>query len=227
MLMLANVAVYVAFVVTFIVCRESAESFFGLEWPLHKPWTVVSYMFTQSSALNLLFNLLWLWCLSRLFLEVSTRRRLLVAYLVGGLGGALFFVIGAAAGLCHGTLFGSSAAVLGIISSAATLAPRMSFRLMFFGAVEMRWIAIVAVTLSLLTFASGNVGGALAHAGGSLAGLALGYRWRFHRFSRRSFIIPDKEADTLNSLLDKVKRSGYDSLTPSERKQLDEISKKL
>ncbi len=228
MLVLANVAVYVALVVTVLVCGESTTSFFGLEWPLFRPWTVVSYMFTQSSTFNLLFNLLWLWCLARLFLEVSTPRRLLAAYLVGGLGGALFFLIGTAAGWCHGTLFGSSAAVLGIIAAAAAIAPRMRFHLMFFGAVEMRWIAIVAVALGLLTFASGNIGGTLAHAGGALAGLALGYRWRFRRFSRRSFVMPDdKEAYLLNSLLDKVKRSGYDALSPSERKQLDEISKKL
>lgn len=225
-LMLTNVAMYVLFVAAMALAGAGAASWFGFDWSNPKIWTPLTCIFTQTSPLELLFNMLWLWCFSRLFLEVATGRRMVVAYLVGGLCGVAMFVVGAAVGLAGGTLFGASAAVLGIICCAGSLAPRMRVNLMFFGAVEMRWIAVVSAAISLISFASGNVGGALAHAGGCLGGLAVGLRYRRLRISRRSLIKPE-EATTLDQLLDKVRRSGYSSLSPTERQRLFDISKKL
>lgn len=222
-LIVANVAVYVVFAVCYAIWGEQIAPFFGVEWPPVYVWTVVSYMFTHTGVLNLLFNCLWLWFFGRLFLEVSAPRYLLSAYLFGGFSGAVFYLVGAAMGLGGGPLFGASAAVIGIAAYAAAVAPRIRFNLMFFGTIEMRWIALTAIVLSLLTFASGNYGGMLAHAGGALGGYGLGHWQKRHRFR----MIRPVETKGLDYLLDKVKRSGYSSLTKSEKKQLSDYSNKL
>lgn len=226
-LLIANVVMSALLMLAVTMWGETSASWFGIGWPLSKPWTLISYMFTQSSAIDLIFNMLWLWCFARIFLEVSGSGHLLRAYFAGGIGGALGFIMAKLAGLHSGLLFGSSAAVLGVIACAAAIAPRMRFNLIFFGPIEIRWIAIIAVTLSLITFAIGNPGGAIAHIGGALGGYVAGFvlkRRRFRLFRPQNISAPSCD---LYSLLDKVKRSGYASLTPAERKQLLDISKKL
>ncbi|MDE7336033.1 MAG: rhomboid family intramembrane serine protease [Muribaculaceae bacterium] len=190
-----------------------------------RPWTLLTYMVTDSGALNTLFNCLWLWLFSRLALEIGSPRQLLLSYLCGGLGGAALFLVGALAGWCPYPLMGASAAVLGVVVFAAARVPYMRINLMFFGPVSFKWVAIIAVGLSLLVFAGGNIGGGLAHIGGALGGLLYALILR----KANSRIRPVKRArqKTLDELLDKVRRSGYASLNADERKQLIEYSKKL
>ena len=190
-----------------------------------RPWTLLTYMVTDSDAVNTLFSCLWLWLFSRLALEIGSERQLLVSYAVGGLTGALFFFIGASVGLCPYPLMGASAAILGVIVFAAARVPYMRVNLMFFGPVSFKWIGIIAASLGLLAFAGSNIGGGLAHLGGSLGGWAYAMVLR----RRSAFTRPAKRArqKTLDELLDKVRRSGYASLTADERHQLLEYSKKL
>lgn len=226
-LLAANAAMFILFTVTAAMAGTlTAASWFGLTaQPWFRPWTLATYMFTNESPLDLLFNCLWLWLFSRMLLEIGTPRQLLAAYLLGGLGGALLFVAAAAVGLCGGILFGASASVIGIICFAAVRVPYMRLNLMFFGPVRFMWIGIIAVGLSMLTMASGNIGGAIAHIGGAMAGAAYALALRHRRGKFR--IIRPAEKKTLDELLDKVRRSGYTSLTASERKQLLDYSKKL
>ncbi len=230
----ANIAVFVLFHACVAIFGVRSVGWFGLPssmpWP--EVWTPLSYMFTQDSLWNLLFNMLWLYMFSRLFMETArTDGQLLVAYLCGGLGGAIFFCGASAAGLCGGMLFGASAALLGVIVCAAMRVPRMRFMLLFFGMVELRWIAVVAVGLSLLSFASGNPGGGFAHIGGAAGGMAAALilrrrRMRF-RILRPGEFNASSKPKTLDELLDKVRRSGYASLNHDERRQLMDYSKRL
>lgn len=230
-LITANVAMFAAFHIVIALCGVSAASWFGISAPNPLPWlwTPLTYMFTQDSAWDLVFGMLWLYFFSRVFLEIGSERQMLIAYFAGGLGGAIAYILAGACGIVHGTLLlGSSAAALGVITCAACRAPKMRLVLMFFGAVEFRWIAAIAVGLSLLSFASGNIGGGIAHIGGVIGGIIT---WRFiRRRSRFQFVKPKirkSSQKSLDDLLDKVKRSGYSSLTAEERRQLLEYSKNL
>lgn len=226
-LLLVNVAMFVVFHAIAAICGGlDAAMWFGVSaTPWLTPWTVVTYMFTDNSAMNLLFNCLWLWLFSRMFLEIGSERQLLASYLIGGLGGALLFLASAWVGFGGGILLGASAAILGIVSYAAVRVPYMRVNLMLLGPVQFKWIGIIAVGLSLLTFASGNFGGGMAHIGGALGGALYALTLRRRRGKFR--IVRPSEKKTLDELLDKVKRSGYSSLTTAERKQLSDYSKNL
>lgn len=190
-----------------------------------RPWTLFTYMVTDSGALNTLFNCLWLWFFARLALEIGSPRQMLVSYLCGGLGGAALFIGGAMAGWCPYPLMGASAAVLGVVTFAAARVPYMRINLMFFGSVSFKWLGIIAVGLSLLVFAGGNIGGGFAHLGGALGGLA--YALVLRKTNSHIRPIMRSRQKTLDELLDKVRRSGYASLNADERKQLIEYSNKL
>ena len=202
----------------------------GFSLPRPWAWTPLTYMFSQGSAIELLFNLLWLWCFSRLFMLVGTPKRLLTAYICGGLGGALMFFTAWAMGLIPGgVLLGASASIIGIAVCGAILAPDYGVNLLLIGRVTLRTVALLTVLFSLLPFLEHNAGGGWAHIGGALAGglcgLAMRRGW-MPRFSRRT-IKKQEELMTLDSLLDKVKRSGYASLNAAERRRLLELSNKL
>lgn len=225
-LMLANLVMFVVLEACVHASGSDVLQYFGVDAPRLWPWTPLTAMFTQTGFADMFFNCLWLWFTGILFLQVSTPRRMLVVYLAGGLAGELMFYAGKLCGLCTGMLFGSSGAVLGIMCCAAAMAPHMSVNLLFLGSVEYRWVAVIMTVLSLAAFAMGNPGGGLAHVGGAVAGVILGRWYRSHKFTRKSFI-RQNEAMTLDGLLDKVRRSGYDSLSPVEKRRLSDISKKL
>lgn len=231
-LIAGNVAMFVAFHVLVAICGEDAALWFGLSAPNPLPWvwTPLTYMFTQDSAWDLIFGMLWLYLFCRVFMEIGSERQLLSAYFAGGLGGAVAYIVAAVCGGVNGSLLlGSSAAALGVVTCAAFRAPKMRLVLMFFGAVEYRWIAAIAIGLSLLSFASGNIGGGFAHVGGAIGGIIAWIVIR--RKSNFRFVKPANfrrsSEKSLDELLDKVKRSGYASLTADERRQLFEYSKKL
>lgn len=212
-----------------VYCGLGIDSL-GLEMPHPRPWTPLTYMFTQGAFVELLFNMLFLWCFSRLFLLVGTQKRLWAAYLCGGFGGALAFVGAWFAGLTPGgPLLGASAAVIGMAVCAAFLSPGNGVNLLLIGRVTLRAVAIITVLFSLLPFLEHNPGGGWAHLGGAIAGAFAGLAMRrgwLPRFSRRSVKKTD-DLMTLDSLLDKVKRSGYASLNAAERRRLIELSNRL
>ncbi len=225
-LILANVAMFVILTAICAAWGNGAAQWLVIapEFWL-RPWTLLTYMVTDSGALNTLFNCLWLWLFARLALEIGSPRQLLLSYLGGGLGGAALFIAGAAAGWCPYPLMGASAAVLGVITFAATRVPYMRVNLMFFGPVSFKWLAIIAVGLSLLVFAGGNIGGGLAHIGGALGGMA--YALILRKANSRIRPVRRARRKSLDELLDKVRRSGYSSLNADERRQLIDYSKQL
>ena len=60
---------------------------------LSRPWTLITYMFTHFNFLHILFNMLILYWFGRIFLQYLTGRQLLTTYLIGGLAGALLYLI--------------------------------------------------------------------------------------------------------------------------------------
>ena len=145
---------------------------------LHRPWTIITYMFSHYEVLHILFNLLWLYWLGRIFLEFFTPRQLGGLYVIGGLGGAFLYL------LCYnlipnlsnqGTLLlGASASVMAIVVAIAVYRPDYRINLLFFGGISLKWIAIITVFIDLIGIESENMGGHIAHLGGMLVGLWFG-----------------------------------------------------
>ena len=123
-----NIAVFVLLRITAIVCMFAGTPGFleevmrQVQLPSHlstlatRPWTVITYMFSQYDVLHILFNLLWFYWFGTLFRMVSTPRQMLALYIYGGLGGAVMFLLAynliPTFAYTHGWLIGSSASVI-------------------------------------------------------------------------------------------------------------------
>ncbi|MDE6323449.1 MAG: rhomboid family intramembrane serine protease [Paramuribaculum sp.] len=204
------------------------------------PWTSVSYMFVQYEPSHLIFNMLW-FALFGGFLQRSAGSGCLWAvYLSGGLSGAVFFLLQGGfygANVDGGGLIGSSAAVMAVVLAATVIEPERRVDLFVIGSVRLKWIAPVMVAISLTGIDGGLPGGTAAHFGGAVAGILAGLRMRRRVVRGCSGLRPDSagagecagepDAARLDRLLDRVRFSGFDALSPAERTELFNLSKRL
>ncbi|HPY83103.1 MAG TPA: rhomboid family intramembrane serine protease, partial [Bacteroidales bacterium] len=145
-----------------------------------KPWTVFTYMFTHISFIHLLTNMLMLYWMGRIFIDLLNGKRFVAIYLLGGVAGAIFAVIAYSiipefqSIIASGNaipMIGASASVMAIVTAIGTYVPEYEVHLMFFGKVKLKYIAIVLVIIDILMLPEGiNAGGRLAHLGGALFG---------------------------------------------------------
>ncbi len=207
---------------------------------LTRPWTLLTYMAVHFDVLHMLFNVLWLYWFGRILLIIHSDRHLLLAFIGGGIAGGLLFLAAAAMGYGSGWLCGCSAAVIAVMCVAAIRLPDHPVNLFLIGEVKLKW---VAVACCVLTFIGGG-GNQAAHIGGLIWGVALGLmlrngidltsRYRQNGHPKRKpdkmvRVLRDRQADIerLDQLLDKIRLSGYGSLSARERKELNEISTRI
>lgn len=197
---------------------------------LSHPWTLVTYMATQYAPLHLLFNMLWLLWFGKMLREEAGSRPLLAAYLGGGIAGGLSFLGAcgiwpslASPGDC---LCGASASVLSVMAAVSLLAPDRRIKSFPIRGVELKWVVLVCLLLTFIgTGGAGNAAGCAAHTGGAAFGAAMAtaLRRRSSRAPSRAISggsaeIPDTQR--LGLLLDKIRTSGYASLSSGERTEL-------
>ncbi len=227
---------------------------------LFKPWSIFTYMFLHYDFLHILFNMLYLYWFGRIFLQFFNPRQLLGVYFMGGLAGALLYMVSynIFPALNNFTqspiMMGASASVMAIIFGAASYSPNYKIHLVFLGPVKLMYLAIGMLILDLIAIPTlSNTGGHLAHIGGALLGMFFASRatkgkditMRFNRFmdnlvslfSRKPKMrvthsskppVNDMEYNAqkrkkqgeIDRILDKIKTSGYDSLSKQEKDDL-------
>ncbi len=174
------VILHLATLVAWMITGDQAAVLQWVELPsdlsllIRRPWTLVTYMFSHYALLHILFNMLWLYWLGRIFMEYFSPKQLTGVYLLGGWGGALLFLLAynLMPSLAGGSVFliGASASVLAVIVATAVYAPDYKIGLLFLGEVAIKWVAIVTVAIYLIGMETGNIGGNIAHIGGALVG---------------------------------------------------------
>lgn len=217
---------------------------------IYKFWTLFTYMFTHAELGHVFFNLLLLFFSGQMFYTILGEKKLLYVYVMSGLaGGAILLILGMIfpAVFAGSILLGASASVMGVVMALAIYAPNMPVYL--FGLIEMRYkyFAMLVFVLSTVIDFSVNTGGKVSHIGGALFGLLYSYLLKNGRDISDFSLIPKKKSPLkvvhgsrpdshhthkvnedkyLDSLLDKISKSGYDSLTKKEKDDLFKLSQK-
>lgn len=252
-LIILNVAIYLGINIDNNIAHINITPYLALPLTglhfVYRFWTLFTYMFTHAGFGHILFNMLLLYFSGKLFHSILGEKRLIYVYVMSGLiGGAMLLALGIffPDQFGGGYLLGASAAVLGIIMVMAVYTPGYPVYL-FFLEMPFKYFAIlVFITSTVIDFAV-NTGGKIAHIGGAAFGLLYGYQLKSGRdLSDLSFFTKRKSkmkvvyrgsfasgqrADTvdesrLNKLLDKISKSGYDSLTAAEKEELFRLSQK-
>jgi membrane associated rhomboid family serine protease len=139
----------------------------------YKPWSILTYAFCHKSLFHILFNMLGLYWFGKIVEELLGGKRVISLYVLGAISGALFLSLinpfMPRISYTHHVL-GASASVFALLVGAATLRPTYSMFLLFIGAVQIKWLALIYVILSFIALRGGNAGGELAHLGGALMG---------------------------------------------------------
>lgn len=231
---------------------NKAEMPASLSVLLYQPWSVFTYMFLHTGLLHIVFNMLWLYWFGEIFVLYLGDKKILSLYLLGGISGALVYVLAYnllpvfRPQLDGSLMLGASASVFAIVFGAATLAPDYEIRLLFFGNVRIKYVALVSLLFDVINIPYGNAGGYLAHVGGAITGYffikalqgEIDFTSVFKRkakmrvsrtqnFSKKnSTSRNDSEQQRVDEILDKIARSGYDSLSKEEKDFLFNYSKK-
>jgi membrane associated rhomboid family serine protease len=143
---------------------------------LHRPWTVMTYMFLHFDMLHIFFNMIVLYVGGRLFSDFIGHNRLVATYLLGGLSGALFFIVSYNVFPVFQDVksislaIGASASVLSIFVAIAVYMPDYRLPLLLIGSIRLKYIAIFFVVIDIISIDQGNPGGHLAHLGGACWG---------------------------------------------------------
>lgn len=141
-----------------------------------QPWSIFTYMFLHEGFFHIVFNMLFLYWFGMIVHQYLGSRKLANLYILGGLAGALFYVlIYNIAPFFNNVvdtslMLGASAGVFAIVVGAATLTPNTTFMLFLIGPVKIKYIAMFYVILSFANTVGANAGGELAHLGGALMG---------------------------------------------------------
>jgi membrane associated rhomboid family serine protease len=141
-----------------------------------KPWTIITYMFVHKDIWHILFNMLWLYWFGTIFLEYLDQRKLVAVYLLGGLSGALVYILSfnifpVFNGIVSESVaIGASASVMAIVISIAAYVPDYTVQLFLFGRIKIKYMALAIFVLTSVMDFSVNSGGKLAHIGGAVFG---------------------------------------------------------
>jgi membrane associated rhomboid family serine protease len=143
---------------------------------LVRPWTLITYMFVHKDIWHILFNMLWLYWFGRIFLEYLDQRKLVAIYLLGGISGALVYILSFnifpafTDVVGESVAIGASASVMAIVIAIAAYVPDYTVQLFLFGRIKIKYMALAIFVLTSIMDFSVNSGGKLAHIGGAFFG---------------------------------------------------------
>ena len=214
-----------------------------------KPWSIITYGFLHADFLHILFNLIALYFIGNLFIDYFSQKQLLTFYVLGTFFGGIFYLFSQNYfPLFEGktsVLIGASAGISAIFIGIATYMPNYELKIRFIGFVKLWYLAAIWVGLDVLGLAGGNAGGHFAHLGGSLFGFlfvskASNREISFFKNISSIFSTKKKPLKTvykssntkkettksdftqkqIDEILDKISKSGYDTLTKTEKEFL-------
>jgi len=214
---------------------------------LSKPWAIVTYGFLYADFFHLISNLIILYYIGNLFVQYFTQKQFQTFYFLGIIFGGLLFILSynyfPLFSNNQGQLIGASAGVSAIFVGIATYMPNYQLKLRFIGFVKLWHLAGIWVILNFMGLNGGNAGGNFAHLGGALFGYLYTKQgtskstgilnWLAARFQKKekplrtAYRSSTKKKKTppntgpnqkqIDAILDKISKSGYDTLTKAEK----------
>jgi membrane associated rhomboid family serine protease len=229
-----------------------------------QPWSIVTYAFFHGGFFHLFWNMLLLFYMGRIFLNLFDGRKFLNVYFLGAIAGGLLFLLSynlfPVFLKVQTALIGASAAVMAVLIFVCTYIPNQEIRVFFFN-IKLWYVGAFFVVVDLVQIPISNAGGHIAHLGGALLGyvyakqlvkgndIGSGFAKFMDAFA--SMFMPRKrsplktvhknktkkqdtkpskpkksqEQHKIDEILDKISKSGYDSLTKEEKDFLFKVGK--
>ena len=213
---------------------------------IFKPWSLITYGFLHGSFSHLFWNMIMLFYFGNILVNYFGDKRLLNVFFNGILFGGIIYIISynlfpVFTGVSS-KMIGSSAGVMAILFYITSYNPNHTIRFFFLN-IKLLYIAIFLLLMDIIQIPVENSGGHIAHLGGALIGFLM-----FRSFKGIDFVdiyinLSTKKNDKkikrnktfsgsnfdqkkIDSILDKISESGYESLTKEEKNYLFKASNK-
>ncbi len=200
-------------------------------------WQPFTYMFLHADFMHIFFNMLMTWFLGNTLESAWGPKRFLKYYIVCGLGGAVFSAIFTFSGP---PVIGASAAVFGLYLAYAMMFPNSYVYIYFLFPVKAKHLVTFLTVFQLINGIAGASGIAyFAHLGGMAAGLLFFKdrlkstrlwvpfgRWLGGYSGGKKRTWEAQESTKIDSILDKIAAKGYDDLSETEKRILENYSRK-
>ena len=219
------------------------------------PWTLVTYSFIHIGFLDIVFNMLILFYVSRSLVDLFNNTLPLKIYFYGIITGGIFFILfSSILGIdsIGFNLIGASAGVRALLIFLCVYMPNKQVKIAFWN-IELRYIAYFILIVDVLGAFGTNSGGYISHIGGDLLGLYFYsnlysnsktsfFNWEsiksyfFKKSSMKYYKNKNSKKSKLKNdastqkridiILEKISKSGYENLTKDEKEFLFKVGKK-
>ena len=213
---------------------------------IFKPWSLITYGFLHGSFSHLFWNMIMLFYFGNILVNYFGDKRLLNVFFNGILFGGIIYIISynlfpVFTGVSS-KMIGSSAGVMAILFYITSYNPNHTIRF-FFVNIKLLYIAVFLLLMDIIQIPVENSGGHIAHLGGALIGFLmfrsfkgidfvdiytnLSTRKNNKKIKRnKTFSGSNFDQKKIDSILDKISESGYESLTKEEKNYLFKASNK-
>ncbi len=212
-----------------------------------RPWTVLTFMFSDVDVFRAISNMLWLWAFGGILQNLTGNKKLIPVYLYGGFVGAVFFI--AASNLIpanraiidSANLLGANAGVMAVAVAATMIAPNYRFFRNIRGGIPIWILTIVYIAIDLAGVAAQPAAQPIAHIGGAVAGFLFvmllkkgmdGSTWMNNLYTRFINLFNPNKNKERNSVKEKIfynagNRSPYSKTSNVTEQRVDEILDKI
>jgi membrane associated rhomboid family serine protease len=212
-----------------------------------KPWTVLSYMFSDVELMRALSNMLWLWAFGAVLQNLTGNKKLIPVYLYGGFAGAIFFIAAAyliptnKAVINSLGLLGANASVMAAAVAATMIAPNYRFFRDIRGGIPIWILTVIYIAVDLGSIAQGPASILIAHIGGAFAGFLFvkmlknnmdGSEWMNKLYSWFINLFNPNKKEAKNNVKERVfynigSKSPYSKTSIITEQRVDEILDKI
>jgi membrane associated rhomboid family serine protease len=144
---------------------------------MYKPWTLISYMFTDMSFMRILGNMIWLWIFALVIEDLKGKYQILPIYLMGGLvGGVAMVSYNTIAKVPMTDYFaGGVSALMAVVVAAVLYKPQYKF--WFFGTLSIPiWLlGLIFLGLTTVSINTYTLPILFLYLGGILVGVLYNY----------------------------------------------------
>jgi len=156
-----------------------------LEKLASRPWTILTYMFSDRHVFRFISNMFWLWSFGYILQDLTSNRKLVPIYIYGGIAGAVSFAIShfILPGMnVQGTaslLAGANPAIMAVAIATTTVAPDYRIFPMINGGIPLWILTLVYLVINFSSISYGDSGAYIANI--AAAGMGFLFISQMHR----------------------------------------------
>ena len=218
-----NILVFIIYRLTFLFrFQNNFISYFSLETDfLSKPWSILTYAFIHGGLFELIFMIILLTFSTNSIANLLGKRITINLFFLGIFFGGIAYLLSGS----KGPLIGASAGISSLLFFLLLLSPNLGVRIFRFS-IEFKYIMAFILFTDFLKLISPGQFGVYSHMGGYLVGIY--YYYSLHGFPKKIIVKNQKKTKInfknkqtkIDVILDKISKSGYDSLNDQEKEYL-------